>query len=256
MLLTPSCPLVAPRMETHYWLPAHVCACLTTRGAVLLDLRRNRYFGLDRKDAETLCKLASNWPQTNAPYAPHRQITQLNGEQSMAEQLIKEGILSRTAPAENTFTRAQVNLHDTLTSLGHELGGSAPLTFRHVVTFFHAYAWARWALRTRSLYSIARRLHAEKTRESHRTADLDLERTTDLVCTFRRLRPYAFTAKNQCLFHALALTKFLFQFHIYPTWIIGVCVRPWGAHSWVQSGTLLLDSNPEHVVEFTPIMAV
>jgi len=82
------------------------------------------------------------------------------------------------------------------------------------------------------------------------------QRAVELVCLFRRLRPLAFTAKDQCLFHALALVRFLAFYSVFPVWVVGVRTRPWAAHSWVQQGTLLLDSNPEHVCEYTPILSV
>jgi hypothetical protein len=50
-------------MQTHkaYWLPPHVRACSTSTGTVLLDLRRNRYFGVGRKETKVLSSLAENW---------------------------------------------------------------------------------------------------------------------------------------------------------------------------------------------------
>ena len=64
---------------------------------------------------------------------------------------------------------------------------------------------------------------------------------------FRRLRPYAFAAKDQCLFHALALLKFLAYYNIFPTWVIAVRPTPWAAHSWLQLGNHVLDCNPEEI---------
>jgi hypothetical protein len=39
-------------------------------------------------------------------------------------------------------------------------------------------------------------------------------------------------------------------------WVIGVRAKPWGAHAWVQHDKLLLDANPEHVCEYTPILTI
>ena len=46
--------------EKAYWLPPHVRACATANGTVLLDLRRNRYFGVGRKETRVLSSLAAN----------------------------------------------------------------------------------------------------------------------------------------------------------------------------------------------------
>jgi hypothetical protein len=40
------------------------------------------------------------------------------------------------------------------------------------------------------------------------------------------------------------------------TWVIAVRPRPWGAHSWVQLDNLLLDTNPEEINGYTPILSV
>jgi hypothetical protein len=70
------------------------------------------------------------------------------------------------------------------------------------------------------------------------------------------LRPHTFAARDRCLFHSLALVNFLARHAVFPTWVIGVRARPWGAHAWVQHDKLLLDANPEQVCEFASILAV
>ena len=76
------------------------------------------------------------------------------------------------------------------------------------------------------------------------------------VQQFRQLRLYSLTTLDQCLFHALALCRFLSPFGVFPSWVIGVRTHPWGAHSWVQCGDLVLDDTPEHVLEYTPLLIV
>src|SRR5262245_21173812 len=52
---------LAMHTEKAYWLPSHVRACSTATGTVLLDLRRNRYFGVVHKETTVLRSLAGNW---------------------------------------------------------------------------------------------------------------------------------------------------------------------------------------------------
>ena len=77
-----------------------------------------------------------------------------------------------------------------------------------------------------------------------------------LVSLFRRLRPFVFAAEGHCLLHALTLVKFLGRYGFNPEWVIGVATQPWSAHSWVQWKNFLLDTNPEKVCRYTPIMVV
>ena len=103
------------------------------------------------------------------------------------------------------------------------------------------------------MYSIACEIAESRAGLTH---DIDLQRTVELVSVFHRLRPYGFAAKDQCLFHALALLKFLAYYKIHPTWVIAVRPTPWAAHSWLQLGTLVLDCTPEEVSGYTPILAI
>jgi hypothetical protein len=81
-------------------------------------------------------------------------------------------------------------------------------------------------------------------------------RISELVRVFRFLRPLFYTAKDRCLLDSLALVDFLARFDAYPTWVIAVRTRPFAAHSWVLSGTLLLNERLETAEEFVPILAV
>jgi hypothetical protein len=235
----------------RYWMPSHVCGCPTLTGAVLLDLKRNRYFGVGRKEADVLHMLAGNWP-TDAEHDAPQSLTS-NAAVRIAEELVEAGLLSRDVPTPDGLMHGQVTLTGTLASVGHELDRSAPIQFGHIVAFLRSCAWAGRALRSRTLYSIACEIARDK---AFRTDWFDEQRTIELVGIFRRLRPHAFAATNRCLFHALALMNFLSRYEVFPTWVIGVRAKPWAAHSWVQHDNLILDSNPEHICEYTPLLAI
>ncbi|MBM0108670.1 lasso peptide biosynthesis B2 protein [Steroidobacter sp. S1-65] len=242
--------------EKAYWLPAHVRACSTATGTVLLDLRRNRYFGVGRKETAVLRSLAGNWQNfaTAAPaFAADAEPLPLEDAVRIADKLVDAGLLSNSAPEPAVFTPAQVDLDSLLTSVGHEVERTASIRWRHLVEFMRACSWARRSVRSRTLYVVAEEIGQQKNAAG---APFDAERAIELVGIFRRLRPHTFAARDQCLFHALALVRFLASHSVYPTWVIGVRTKPWAAHSWVQQGTLLLDANPEQVCEYTPILAI
>lgn len=237
---------------SQYWMPAHVRACPTASGAVILDLKRNRYFGIGTKETRALFALEQNWSQANVHANQFLEPMPLDSALRLANHFVEAGFLSRDVP-EATLTTGSIDLGGTLTSVGYEVGHSVSIGLEHFVRFLRACAWSRRSLRSRTLYSVACEISGAKQQPSQ---PFDAQRAVDLVCVFRRLRPFAFTAKDQCLFHALALVKFLSYYQVFPTWVIGVRARPWAAHSWVQQGNLLLDSNPEHVCEYTPILTV
>ena len=73
---------------------------------------------------------------------------------------------------------------------------------------------------------------------------------------YTRLRPFALTTYDRCLNDSLALIHFLATQGHFPRWVIGVRVQPFGAHSWVQSGDVVLNDLPENVRHYRPILVV
>lgn len=237
----------------QYWIPAHVRVCPLLASTILLDLERNRYYGIGTNETRALSTLAVNWHEANGTATPVEQLTP-DAAVAMADALIDAGLLSRDAPADSSaFSGPPLDLAGTLTSAGYELNRSTPLRLAHIATFLTALAWTRRALRSRTLYSIACEVRDSKAVAG---GTFDEQRALELVGIFRRLRPHTFAARDRCLFHSLALVRFLARQALFPTWVIGVRAKPWGAHAWVQHGQLLLDASPEQVCEYTPILTV
>jgi hypothetical protein len=237
----------------RYWIPQHVRVCPLLASTILLDLKRNRYFGIGTRETRALSTLALNWSEASSagtgvePLAADAAI-------AMADALIDAGLLSREAPADRvSFCGTAPDLSGALTSAGHELSRETALRLAHVAAFLGALAWTRRVLRSRSLYSIACEV---RDRKAAAGATFDAQHAIELVGLFRRLRPHTFAARDRCLFHSLALVRFMSRHDVFPTWVIGVRAQPWGAHAWVQQDKLLLDANPEHVCEYTPILTV
>ena len=76
------------------------------------------------------------------------------------------------------------------------------------------------------------------------------------MASYMRLRPFFFTAHDKCLHDSLTLIRFLARRGMFPAWVIGVRTRPFAAHSWVQSASLVLNDVHEHVRTYTPILVV
>jgi hypothetical protein len=237
--------------EMQYWAPHHLRAAVTATGVVLLDLKQNRYRGIGLGNASELASLAANWSHISTQSAA---LTPCPREtvKARAAAFIEAGLLSRERPDE-AFQTIEVDLRTQLSSVGRQAEGAMRLRPHHVLNFVRACLWAKRSLRSRTLYSIACEISAEKKRAA---AALDMQGIIDLVCLFRRLRPYAFEAQDRCLFHALALHNFLSRYDAHPTWVIGVTARPWAAHSWLQIDRWVLDGSPEDVCSFTPILAI
>lgn len=237
--------------EVRYWVPHHLRVAVTPTGVVVLDLKRDRYFALDETNARELAALATNWDEVSTETQPFEAVSR-DAALSRVDALIRAGLLSRDAP-DRSFRARRVDLTVQLASGGLPGSPAASLRPHHVRSFVLACLWAKRVMRSRTLYSVACEISEARTGNSE---VVDLQRTIELVSVFRGLRPYSFEAKDRCLFHALALQRFLFRYRSYPTWVVGVSARPWAAHSWVQSDECVLDSSPEEVCGFTPILGI
>lgn len=246
----------AESLPQRYWLPPHVYACPTAGGVVALDLVRNRYFGLGPRETRAFFMLVSDWAHSNAHQADIVEPIAPDVAERIANDLVTAGLLSHDEPTGRVITPVVIDRSGTLTSVGHELDGSISIHPGHVLNFLRAYTWAKRAARSRSLYSVACEVSRCKASELQALPAFDVQQAVALVGIFRRLRPYTFAARDQCLLHALALVRFLSHYRLSPAWVIGVRTRPWGAHSWVQHESFILDSIPEHVLDYTPIMVV
>lgn len=238
--------------DERYWTPHHIRAAVTPTGVVLLNLKQNRYLGIGMPQARALAALATNWQEVSTTtHALPAESHSVAATRAVA--LVDAGLLSRSPP-EIGFDAARVDLTAHLTSIGRQERAVAALRPHHIVNFIRACRWAKRVLRSRSLYSVACEISA--TKRTRAALVCESQRTIELTCVFRRLRPYAFESRDRCLFHALALLRFLAHYRLHPTWVIGVCARPWMAHSWLQLDHCILDSSPEEVCGFTPILAI
>lgn len=253
--VSPRAPLKmgpARAATTSYWLPAHLRACVSNGCTVLLDLRRNRYIGLGHRETQALQLLLEDLRAGSCcPSLASDSPMAMRESLDVIEHLIDHGIVQRTPPPR---AGAPGPTPLPLATRSILLDRNEPAISLHTaLAFAHSCLWARLAMRTRSLEQITASIDTQRSRGQ---GNIDETALASHVRQFRRLQVYSFTTRDQCLFHALALQKFLASFGTFPTWVIGVRTRPWAAHSWMQHADLVLDDTPEHVLEYTPILVV
>lgn len=241
----------------RFGIPSHVHVCVTRTGSVILDVKRDKYLGLGREETELLAGAVTGWP---SPL--WQRSTCLDAEASkratsdLCELLVADGVLESAGEAKKERAVADLrHMKGEWISIGDELEVAGRVTLRHIANFLSAYVWARYSLAWRPFSTVVAEVTATKLRQ---VLDLDrchIRRVSAMVDIFRRLRPFAFAAEGHCLLHALTL-RFLSKYQLHPQWVIGVTTQPWAAHSWVQWDNFLLDSNPEKVCGYTPIMMV
>lgn len=233
------------------YLAGHVRLCRTGGDTIGLDLKRNRYFLLGSRETQVIAMVAPNLPESLR--AVGDAAVDLAAVDSIVNALIGAGLLS-SDPEEASRREPYVDLGKRLVSVGYEQDDSATPGLHHLASALCAWAWARHALHRRTLYSVLQEIQRNRPGVHDSRCAHSRERALQLTAVFRHIRPYVFSAKNQCLLHALTLTRFLSSYAVYPTWVIGVRTHPWAAHSWAQLGEFLLDGRPDDVRDYTPIL--
>jgi hypothetical protein len=257
--------------DLGFRVPAHVHVCVTPDGSVLLDLKRDKYFGVGRMETLLLAAIVPEWPKPVwrvAPCGARQESDVKAGALGLCESLVSDGLLLRdvdvgspgTGCTREALGARAVEIHRDMRgewiSIGDELEVASTVELHDVFNFLWAYLWVRGSLALRPFAATVESMRDLKARRSDGRHAWHCHRVAALVDVFRRLRPFVFAAEGRCLLHALTLVKFLSRYDFHPEWMIGVTTQPWGAHSWVQWGNFLLDTNPEKVCVYVPILTV
>jgi hypothetical protein len=224
-----------------YFLPPAVHTCFTHDGTVFLDLKRDRYFGLDRRKTLLLHRLLNDSSRD------------LDSEsKNLATELLQRGLLTASSSEGRPFQPTSVEPPDE-PLLDSVIDESPQLRISSIVHFVGACMTVWMALKWHSLHHAVQRL------DRHRVAGVDhfdADKAQELVRVFQYLRPFLYVARNNCLFDSLVLTEFLRRHGVQTTCVLGVRTLPFAAHCWVQTGRFLVDGVPAQVARFQPILAV
>ena len=244
------CTTNSPR----YRLARHVHACRSGHFIVLLDLRHDRYLGLQ---PEALPVLRHRVSGIDAMFPDGRKNASMDDAQLTSEgvvaleQLISGGILVPTDAIEGSETK--VPIEPPVEGLSDEYEPlEVSVRVRDVVRFLYAVAYASFLLRYRPLEETL-----ESVRRISRGADtFQAAKAKRLMNLFDRLRTLAYTAHNKCLFNSLAAKRFLAFYGIHPRFVMGVATDPFKAHCWLQRGTIVVNDRSYLVQEYSPILAI
>jgi hypothetical protein len=234
---------------SEYFILDHVHVCTTPDAAVILDLRADQYYGLDRQQSRILSKLVHGWPELESI---DNQNDPVNRE--LIEQLVEKKILTKETSLGKAVKPVRIRI---AAERIHEWDSSdfPSLTVRHVRQMVLSCATAYTLFRFRSLAEIVERTQERKRINLNKFSRGILE-VRELVRVYRALRPFFYSVRDKCLFDSIVLVEFLAAYEIYPTWVIGVTPMPFAAHSWVQIDNYVLNGPPEFVSSFVPILAI
>ena len=228
-------------MQTSpFYLSNHAFFCLADGHYVFLDLRHDEYMCLGREETQEFRKM-------------------LDGSRPLGD----DSVIVRTLLDKDLFVRNEADgkqpVPQTVESASASLMiGSADrprpaINPVYVLRFFAAAGKASWNLRFQPIEATVR--NVERRKLANRKLAPDRRRVIELFSVFQTLRPY-YPRPYLCLFDSLALIHFMAQFRVYPEWVYGVKLEPWGAHCWVQSDDLVVNDIVDNVNGYTPIMSI
>jgi len=233
-----------------YSLTRHVFACLQGEHVVFLDVRKDRYFALEAAKTRGFGSFVHGWPdQSHAPAAPEEDAAAalaVLSEKGLICDYGGEPVCSPVPPVPPPADECVSSAFEERPRV------SAPLFVRFLISALTA----SFLLRFRPFDVAVRRVQERNARHLPDEGVSNAAAMKQLIAQFAALRPYFFTAKDACLFEALALSEFLAKHGVFPRWVFGVQSRPFAAHCWLQVGSVVLNDTLDHVRRYAPIMAV
>jgi hypothetical protein len=225
---------------TQYFLAEQVYFCTTAHGAVFLDLREDKYFGVDAHLLNAL--------REQAPLACEEA-------RQLAVQLLERAVITLDRNQGKDMSPVRV---EPAQQVLFDIDDETPVVIRphHVARFLAASATAALRLKSRRLQQTLHEIRLRKQRNAQRAPAFDVERVRQLIRIYRFLCPLVYGARDRCLFDSCVVVEFLAAYLLFPTWVFGVSTAPFMAHCWVQHSGYLLNDNPMRVSCYTPIMAV
>lgn len=227
---------------TTYFLPRWIHFCFASDGAVFLDVKHDRYVGLDLARTRLLRRLIEE-----GCAAPELD--------EFGKELADAGLLTTTCDG-NARALATTSLPEPDNLLADAFDEYPSISFAHVATFLVSCSTVWLSLHLRSFGYAVLRLKSRKGRLAKRVRRpaSDLK---NLVQAFVYLRTFVYTAHEHCLYDSLVLSDFLLRFGLLPTCVFGVRTLPFGAHCWVQADrSLLTESSIEFVSTFSPVLVI
>ena len=236
----------------RYWICEEVYACMAG-DIVWLDSRNGKYLRIASDRSHILAQLIHGWPPCIAETSQRPPMSPQKIEE-FAENLIVRGLLTRSFSGGKRFKPPTIEAPSR--SFDSELVAAAPkISWRHAVRLGLAYAITRVTLRVGKIGAAIRGVQ-NKRRNREANVTLDRDSIQQLVEEFKVLRLYFYSPRLNCLFDSLVMHRFLRSYGIEATFVIGVVVKPFRAHCWLQLEATVLNGEAEFVRGFTPIFVV
>ncbi|MGF7170815.1 hypothetical protein FHS91_002503 [Sphingobium xanthum] len=217
-----------------YALRPGISFCVVDGRTIFLDLKADRYSGLPPTMEEAFAKLVGGESLTGA-------------DRNALDRLVASRLLS-DGDADHRF---QLRLPGLQAVSDIELLEAPSSCFRHVPAALAHLIASALRLKRGSLWKLVRQLELQKAKEATRARGS----ISEVLAAFR-WAGLIMTSHDQCLRRSIALMRHLLCLGHRPEMVIGVAVRPFRAHCWVQHQGAVLNDRLENIRPFTPILVI
>ncbi|MCK5746451.1 MAG: lasso peptide biosynthesis B2 protein [Oricola sp.] len=220
---------------------------------MFLDLNKDRYVQLD-KDISARLEIQLSPAHCAASLSRAGSLAgALEKGDSGIEALLRLGLVTTDRHRGKRFSEMQKAARlEILLLLPEE---RASIGFADLCNFFRSYLAALIRLRLFGIKSAVKRVEIAKRRaiaaDFTAAAMMELRQRTEI---FKRLKPIAARASDECLLNSLALYEFLSAYGFQPQFCIGVRLHNFSAHAWVQAGGYLLDDAALVAASHKPLL--
>lgn len=228
---------------SQYFLSHGTRLCETHDGIVFLNLHDGRYFGLGQEHCQIFKSLLHG---NSAANSEHPDPLNTSDQQALANLLIAKGLLTtdknRGNPPKPQHIHAKRGLEN------NEAIARAPRgAIWWVIAFCLSITIVSLSLRLCSLHTVISRVEQRNRKLTKFPAATEENTVLALTMCFKRMRPWAYTTANRCLFDSLVLATFLQHCGVPAHLMIGVSTRPFLAHAWVQYDDIVLNDDLENI---------
>ncbi|MBX9815470.1 MAG: hypothetical protein A4S12_04415 [Proteobacteria bacterium SG_bin5] len=218
-------------------LRAGISFCDVSDRLLFLDVVADRYFCLGEKAESAFRKMISRHDLDP-------------GEMRALAGLLRSGILAETDDADVPMAFSPPD-NPTASFLDISVQRA---DVRQVAAALSALAFTRLSLRFGHLHAVLRKLADAKPSPSA-APTIAPESMQKVAAAFERTARIV-RSHDQCLSRSVAVARRLAALGLPGDLVIGVRLRPFAAHSWVQAGAWLVNDRIDTVRTYTPILSV
>lgn len=234
------------KREIAYYLVKQVFVCFFDEHVVFLDIKRDQYGAIGRREAESLAGLVAGWPDCASDGASIS--LESDGTAQLVDDLVAQGILTKSSEVGKSASPISLETSETVCTASAD--GTLPVAV--ALKFVAAFIAGSCAFAFLSLERNMNRIRSRRTRSFPTSGPTHAELQRALATYERCARLVGRLLRNH-VHSRIVQIEYLAGLRIYPNWVFGVHVPPFSAYSWLQQSAMPLGEDLKVLRQYRPI---